>query len=91
MEIKGQSLEQWRKWLISELTPPLANFAKSVEGRYALEGFLELIDKTSGTDTPKPKYEDKVEQVGKYKVHTVNISDMQDSEEDDNPFYDDPF
>lgn len=40
--IKGQSLEDWKKWIETELTPPITI---NDEMKYTLEAFLELITK----------------------------------------------
>lgn len=43
IKVKNTSLEEWEKWIKSELEPPV--IIKD-ELKYVLEAFLELIDKT---------------------------------------------
>ena len=42
LSIKGQSLDDWENWIISELKPPLAPIMTD-EVIYTMEAFLELI------------------------------------------------
>ena len=42
LTIKGQSLDAWEDWILSELTPPVN---LSIEHTIVLEAFLELITK----------------------------------------------
>lgn len=41
-KLKTATLEQWEKWLIEELTPPVK---VDNQTQYVLEAFLELIKK----------------------------------------------
>jgi len=43
MEIKGQTLEAWEKWIKEELNPPVEVDDMT---KYVLEAFLELIEKS---------------------------------------------
>jgi len=42
IELKGEPLNAWEKWIKKELTPPIT---VSDEVKYTLEAFLELIEK----------------------------------------------
>jgi hypothetical protein len=43
--IKGQPLDAWRHWLKDEMKPPHGAFVQNEQGKYAMEAFLELVEK----------------------------------------------